>query len=148
MAGHTTNDGTGFTGSPTSITNDTQLYSALTSSRYTGLVSRNTPSLVIKTVSLKISQSKDTFSKARDLYPVSNFSSYYDMAETLVGNTEFTCLDWFIVNKTASYGVPAFNYRYVTVRTAKDDCLHPSSLDGTLPVNREPFIIDNRADCT
>ncbi|GHJ89343.1 hypothetical protein NliqN6_5745 [Naganishia liquefaciens] len=95
MAGHTTNDGTGFTGSPTAITNDTQLFSALTSSRYTGL-------------------SKDTFNKARALYPVSNFSSYYDMAETLVGNTEFTCLDWFIVNKTASYGVPAYNYRWNT----------------------------------
>lgn len=39
MAGHTTNDGTGFTGSPTQVTNDTQLYSALTSSRYTLLVS-------------------------------------------------------------------------------------------------------------
>lgn len=39
LAGHTTNDGTGFTGSPTSVTNDTQLYSALTSSRYTRMVS-------------------------------------------------------------------------------------------------------------
>ncbi|KAJ9092088.1 hypothetical protein QFC20_007470 [Naganishia adeliensis] len=93
MAGHTTNDGTGFTGSPTQVTNDTQLYSALTSSRYTLLT-------------------KETFNKALALYPLSSFSSYYDMAQTLVGNTEFTCLGWFIVNKTASYGVPAFNYRH------------------------------------
>ncbi|KAI5451352.1 hypothetical protein NCC49_001945 [Naganishia albida] len=95
MAGHTTNDGTGFTGSPTQVTNDTQLYSALTSSRYTLLT-------------------KETFNKALALYPLSSFSSYYDMAQTLVGNTEFTCLGWFIANKTASYGVPAFNYRWNT----------------------------------
>lgn len=56
-------------------------------------------------------QSKEMFNKALALYPVSSFSSYYDMAQTLVGNTEFTCLGWFIANKTASYGVPAFNYR-------------------------------------
>ncbi|KAJ9125987.1 hypothetical protein QFC24_002259 [Naganishia onofrii] len=95
LAGHTTNDGTGFTGSPTSVTNDTQLYSALTSSRYTRMT-------------------KETFNKARALYPVSDFSSYYDMAQTLVGDTEFTCMDWFIVNQTASYGLPAFNYRWNT----------------------------------
>jgi hypothetical protein len=50
MAGHTTNDGTGFTGSPTQITNDTALYSALTSSRYTGLVSRQSGVLLIKAI--------------------------------------------------------------------------------------------------
>ena len=137
MAGHTTNDGTGFTGSPTAITNDTQLFSALTSSRYTGLVSDTSQYIVIERVSLMVLQSKDTFNKARALYPVSNFSSYYDMAETLVGNTEFTCLDWFIVNKTASYGVPAYNYRCVTVSNEESECLHLPTLDGTLPVINE-----------
>lgn len=38
LAGHVNNEGTTFVGSPTSVTNTAQLYTALTSSRFKWLV--------------------------------------------------------------------------------------------------------------
>ncbi|KXS11919.1 alpha/beta-hydrolase [Gonapodya prolifera JEL478] len=95
LAGHTTNDGTAFTGSPTSVTDEASLYSALTSSRYTRLTNA-------------------TFHRALTHYNLSDFSSFYEMAQELVGDTQFKCWDWFVANKTLEAGVPAFNYRWNT----------------------------------
>jgi hypothetical protein len=92
MAGHTNNDGTTFTGSPTSVTNASSLYTAMTSARYTTL-------------------SNATFQRALSHYTSGNFSSFYDLAQTLVGDTQFTCYDWYVAKRMANHGMPAYNYR-------------------------------------
>ncbi|WWC65908.1 uncharacterized protein I303_108530 [Kwoniella dejecticola CBS 10117] len=95
MAGHMNNDGTTFTGSPTSVTNASSLFTALTASRYTNL-------------------SNATFTKALSYYNQSDFSSFYDLAQTLVGDTQFTCLDWYLATQAAKYGQPAYLFRWNT----------------------------------
>jgi hypothetical protein len=92
MAGHTTNDGTTFTGSPTTVTNDSSLYTAMTSSRYTQLTNA-------------------TFQRALTYYNQSDFESFYDLAETLVGDTQFTCWDWYLGKRMIEEGGVAYNYR-------------------------------------
>ncbi|WWC92866.1 uncharacterized protein L201_007827 [Kwoniella dendrophila CBS 6074] len=95
MAGHMTNDGTTFTGSPATVTNTSTLFTALTSARYTNL-------------------SNGTFQKSLAHYNQSSFSSFYDLAQTLVGDTQFTCLDWYLATQSAKYGQPAYLFRWNT----------------------------------
>ncbi|WRT69771.1 uncharacterized protein IL334_006762 [Kwoniella shivajii] len=95
VAGHMTNDGTTFTGSPTTVTNTSSLFTALTSARYTNL-------------------SNGTFQKALTYYPESSYSSFYDLAQTLVGDTQFTCLDWYLALQASKYGQPAYLFRWNT----------------------------------
>ncbi len=95
MAGHMNNDGTAFTGSPTSVTNASTLYTALTSSRYTTL-------------------SNATFQQALSRYNESDFCSFYALAQTLVGDTQFTCWDWYVAKRMADYGMSNYNYRFNT----------------------------------
>ncbi|RSH93215.1 hypothetical protein EHS25_007569 [Saitozyma podzolica] len=95
MAGHTTDDGTTFAGSNTSVVNATTLYTGITSSRYFNLTYA-------------------TFERGLALYNQSQFTSFYDLAQTLAGETEFTCWDWYLANQTANYGKPSYLYRWNT----------------------------------
>jgi hypothetical protein len=48
------------------------------------------------------------------MYNQSQFTSFYDLAQTLAGETEFTCWDWYLANQTAKYGKPSYLYRWNT----------------------------------
>lgn len=61
--------------------------------------------------SLRVLQSNATFQRALTYYNQSDFTSFYELAQTLVGDTQFTCFDRYIANQTAMYGKAPYNFR-------------------------------------